>query len=184
MSATATATEQEHRCSCGRTFAHEISLKRHRWVTGHAEAEAQAAGAPVAAAAAVSEITPVATAPATAAPLTAGIDAEETYRQAVTVLLQKRMEFEAEEARQAQVQARQALVREFFLWLQSGLMAILGFFGQGAQALGQATATAAGWTLKMAVVGLVCLGLLFAGMGMGRLLASSASAETTVSASR
>ena len=37
-----TETETQHRCSCGRTFRHGISLKRHQKVSGCAEAEVSA----------------------------------------------------------------------------------------------------------------------------------------------
>lgn len=33
------ACQNQHRCSCGRTFLNGISLERHRWVTQHAPAD-------------------------------------------------------------------------------------------------------------------------------------------------
>ncbi len=59
-----TETETQHRCSCGRTFRHGISLKRHQKVSGCVEAEAssvevKAALAPIAAVAPKKEAAPL-----------------------------------------------------------------------------------------------------------------------------
>lgn len=168
MSATATTTEQEFRCSCGRTFAHEISLKRHRWVTGHAEGEAAApaAAAPVAA-----------KAQAAAAPVAPKVDAEETYRQALAVITQKRFEYEAAAERERQAQARKALVAEFVAFIQSGIAGVAQAAQRGGRSTSAALSALAALTFKLVCVMTLALVLVFSGMGVGRLIATQADAQ-------
>jgi len=188
----------DFKCSCGRTFAHEISLKRHRWVTGHAEAEPEAA-APAAAAAPVETAAPsvgpalLTTAtelPFTPAPLAPS--AHEAYEAAMEALLAKAREQQNYE-RRARLQAVADLLIEFFQWM-------LGLAGQAAQSVLNAARGAATQSLQGAAVlgrsvllaaGIIAL--LCGGLTAGRALATGspqpaheapAVAERTVPAER
>ena len=163
------ATEQEHLCSCGRGFAHEVSLKRHRWVTGHAGIETAV---------------PTAARIAVAAPVSAPTstpESEETCRQAVALLIQKRFEYEAEVERQRKLALRQAIVQNFIAFLQEGLLGL----GQAAQSGGRSAVSAlsslTNVALRLAFVLALSLGLVFAGMGVGRVIAIQADAQPSVS---
>lgn len=165
----------EFKCSCGRTFAHEISLKRHRWVTGHAEAEPEGA-APVAETPAPS-VGPALLTAATELPLTAVApvpDANVAYEAAMEALLAKAREQQSYE-RQAQLQAVGDLLVEFFQWMLSlagqaaqSVLNVARSAGskslQGASVLGRSVLLAAG-----------ILALLCGGVTAGRALATGSS---------
>lgn len=181
---TTTENETEFRCSCGRTFAHEISLKRHRWVTGHAEAEgaaapaeaAPAAAAAVAAVAVAAEITPVATAPSSPA---VDYSAEIAYNRAMEILMLKQQE-QQEYERRLQMQAKMAVVGEFIDWVGEGVMnganAARETAEQAAFVGRQAVALAVRLLVMLAVMG----SLLLTGVGVGRVIARTADAAPAV----
>ena len=165
MSAT-TENKAEFHCSCGRTFAHEISLKRHCWVTGHTADNVEAAPAAVAAVAA--EVTPVVIAPVelpTIAPVN-------MVDEAVRILREKQQAQHAFEVRQA----RERQVRQFLdqagAVVQQGMQKAAETSRQGAEVVRQSAIL----MLRLLLVILVCGGMLLTGMGVGRLLASPADA--------
>lgn len=169
MSTATKATESatEFKCSCGRTFAHEVSLKRHRWVTGHAEAEE---GQAVESAAPVAPANPVA-ACVNLVTEQNQIQANAIMEQALAVLAVKRAEMEqrdrqrrAEAILNAQRQARQAYI--------AGLWATLVSLVQGwAQTVGRSVVKGATYSLVGAFTILVAATLLLVGFGAGSIFA-------------
>ena len=167
MSATKTeATTAEFHCSCGRTFAHEISLKRHCWVTGHT-AEAVAEVAPVAEV--VVAPTPV------LAPLELTLAAVNVVDEAVRILREKQMAQVAFEARQARERQVRAALDCASAVVQQGIQKAAQTSRQGAEVVRQSTILA----MRMLLMILVCGGLLLAGMSVGHLLATPADAASS-----
>ena len=145
----ATTATQEHNCSCGRSFSNELSLKRHRWVTGHVEIANSAEVA----------------APAPEAFQTQAVHAELAYLQAVEALRAKRLEQERYE--------NQTQVQDFVAW--AGESVCQGAMQTAAIAR---AATASGLSalrqlVRVMMVMLALLGLAAAGLGAGNLIASS-----------
>jgi hypothetical protein len=161
----ATTTQQEFKCSCGRAFSHEVSLKRHRWVTGHVEAEGAAEAAVVEQAVAVVE--PV-------------VDYSETYAQALSVIAEKRAQmeqsdraFRAQQFAQAQREAQLNQVRLAYAQ-------IVSFF----QALGVQLFNGMVKAASVSVVGAVALllaaVLVSIGIGVGHAAARSSEAPVAI----
>lgn len=161
----ATTTEQEFKCSCGRAFSHEVSLKRHRWVTGHVEAEG-AAEAAVIEAAVVQEVSVV--------------DHSAAYAEALSVIAQKRAQIEqsdralrAQQFAQAQRQAQLNQIR--LVYAQ-----IVSFF----QALGVQLFNGMVKAASISVVGAVALllaaVLVSVGIGVGHAAARSSDAPVAI----
>lgn len=171
MSAAATENKAEFKCSCGRTFAHEISLKRHCWVTGHT-AEEVAAPAPAPAAA-------EAAAPATEdktveVPIQLPDVADHAaVSEALRILQEKRMEQEAFEARQARERQIRAAVQTATEIVHTQVQRAAETSRRGAEVVRESMLLA----LRMLLMILICGGLLVTGMGIGRLLASPANAS-------
>ena len=167
MSATKTENKAEFHCSCGRTFAHEISLKRHCWVTGHTAENVEAAPAAVAAAP-VAEVTPVVIAPVelpTIAPVN-------VVDEAVRILREKQQAQHAFEVRQARERQVRQVLDQASAVVQQGMHKAADASRQGAEVVRQSAVLA----LRLLLVILVCGGMLLTGMGVGRLLASPADA--------
>ena len=165
MSAT-TENKAEFHCSCGRTFAHEISLKRHCWVTGHTADNVEAAPAAVAAVAA--EVTPVVIAPVelpTIAPVN-------MVDEAVRILREKQQAQHAFEVRQARERQVRQVLDQAGAVVQQGMQKAAETSRQGAEVVRQSAIL----MLRLLLVVLVCGGMLLTGMGVGRLLASPADA--------
>ncbi len=165
MSAT-TENKAEFHCSCGRTFAHEISLKRHCWVTGHTADNVEAAPAAVAAVAA--EVTPVVIAPVelpTIAPVN-------MVDEAVRILREKQQAQHAFEVRQARERQVRQVLDQAGAVVQQGMQKAAETSRQGAEVVRQSAIL----MLRLLLVILVCGGMLLTGMGVGRLLASPADA--------
>ena len=167
MSATKTDAKAEFHCSCGRTFAHEISLKRHCWVTGHTADEST----PEAAAPAVEEaiVTPV------IAPVEVTLAAVNVVDEAVRILREKQMAQVAFENRQARERQMRAALDCASAVVHQGVQKAAQTTRQGAELVRQSTLLA----LRMLVMILVCASLLLAGMGVGRLMASPADAASS-----
>lgn len=165
MSATKTEAKAEFHCSCGRTFAHEISLKRHCWVTGHtaevAVESAPAAAEPVAAPAEV-----------VVAPVEVTLAAVNVVDEAVRILREKQAAQIAFEARQERERQMRAALDCAHQALNQGVQRAAVAGRQGAEMVCQSTLLA----MRMLLMILVCGGLLLAGMGVGRLLATPADA--------
>jgi len=167
MSATATAeTNQQFKCSCGRTFVHELSLKRHRWVTGHLEgdgSEAAPAAAPAPAPAVVEEVAPVES---------NASRAERAYYEALEILRAKRLEQEQYDQQQALGQAS-STVNEFVEW--AGESVYQGVIQTAVVAKSTAASGLAVFSQLVRVMLLMMLmfGLVSAGVGFGKLVASS-----------
>lgn len=165
MSATKTEAKAEFHCSCGRTFAHEISLKRHCWVTGHTAAEIAAPEAPP---------VPVEVVAPVVSPVEVTLAAVDVVDEALRILREKQQaqaayEARAERERQVRValQCAQAVV-------QQGVQKAAETTREGVEVVRQSTLLA----LRMFLMLLVCGGLLLAGMGVGRLLATPADAAS------
>lgn len=172
MSAVKTEAKAEFLCSCGRTFAHEISLKRHCWVTGHtAEAIAEAA-APVVEA-------PVA-APTVIAPVEVTLAAVDVVDEAIRILREKQMAQIAFEARQARERQVRAALDCASAAVQQGVQKAAETTRHGAEVVRQSAILA----LRMLLMILVCGSLLLAGMGVGRLLATPADASSAAPAAQ
>ncbi len=175
MSAVKTEDKVEYRCTCGRTFAHEISLKRHCWVTGHSAEEATAApsaAAPVTAAPApVAVEAPVAVVAPIELPSIASVDAVD---EALRILREKQAAQQAFEARQARERQVRELVHCASKVVESGVQKATEASRQGAAVMTQSALLA----VRMLVMILICGGLLLTGMGVGRLLATPAQAST------
>jgi hypothetical protein len=168
MSAT-TENKAEFHCSCGRTFAHEISLKRHCWVTGHTADNVEPAppSAPAVPAAAA-EITPVVIAPVelpTIAPVN-------VVDEAVRILREKQQAQQAFEVRQARERQVRQVLDQAGAVVQQGMQKAEEAGRQGCEVVRQSTLLA----LRLLLVVLVCGGMLLTGMGVGRLLSSPADA--------
>jgi hypothetical protein len=167
MSATKTDNKAEFHCSCGRTFAHEISLKRHCWVTGHTAENVEAAPA-AAPAAQVAEVTPVVVAPVELP----GVAPANVVDEAMRILREKQQaqhNFEVRQARERQV--REVLSQAQVVVQQVSAKAA-ETSRQGCEVVRQSTVLA----LRMLLMILICGGLLLTGMGVGRLLSSPADA--------
>ncbi len=165
MSAT-TENKAEFHCSCGRTFAHEISLKRHCGVTGHTADNVEAAPASVATVAA--EVTPVVIAPVelpTLAPVN-------VVDEAVRILREKQQAQHAFEVRQARERQVRQVLDQAGAVVQQGMQKAAATSRQGAEVVRQSAIL----MLRLLLVVLVCGGMLLTGMGVGRLLASPADA--------
>jgi len=165
MSAT-TENKAEFHCSCGRTFAHEISLKRHCWVTGHTADNVEAA--PAAVAAVVAEVTPVVIAPVEL-PSIAPVNVVD---EAVRILREKQQAQHAFEVRQARERQVRQVLDQAGAVVQQGMQKAAETSRQGAEVVRQTTVL----LLRLLLVILVCGGMLLTGMGVGRLLASPADA--------
>ncbi|MBX3168470.1 MAG: hypothetical protein KF760_13720 [Candidatus Eremiobacteraeota bacterium] len=168
MSAT-TENKAEFHCSCGRTFAHEISLKRHCWVTGHTADNVEPHPPSAAPAAPVAEVTPVVIAPVelpTIAPVN-------VVDEAVRILREKQQAQHAFEVRQARERQVRQVLDQASAVVQQGMQKAAETSRQGAEVVRQSTVLA----LRLLLVVLVCGGMLVTGMGVGRLLASPADAE-------
>lgn len=161
----ATTTEQEFKCSCGRAFSHEVSLKRHRWVTGHVEA----AGAVEAAVAeqVVAVVEPV-------------VDYSEAYAEALSVIALKRAQIEqsdralrAQQFAQAQREAQLNQFRLVYAQIVSFLQAL------GAQ-LFSGMVKAASISVVGAVALLLAAVLVSVGIGVGNAVARSSDAPVAV----
>jgi hypothetical protein len=157
MNAAPEATEQLS-CSCGRTFVHELSLKRHRWVTGHTEAEAVVA--PV-----VEE-----------APVQLSFEAarsEHAYLEAMNVLCAKRLQQEQYEASLQAAEGAVSTVEEFVEW--AGGSAYQGLCQTAAVARSAATSGALVLhsMLKLMLMLMIVGSLVSAGVGVGQMVASS-----------
>jgi hypothetical protein len=163
MTATKTDAKAEFQCSCGRTFAHEISLKRHCWVTGHTADVAEAAPPEVEA--------PV---PALVAPVEVTLAAVDVVDEAIRILREKQMAQVAFEARQARERQVRAALECASTVVQQSVQKAAETTRQGAEVVRQSTLLA----LRMLLMILVCGGLLLAGMGVGRLLATPADASS------
>lgn len=165
MSATKTETKAEFHCSCGRTFAHEISLKRHCWVTGHT-AEAAQEAAPVAEAAPAPAVEPV------VAPVEVTLAAVNVVDEALRILREKQAAQQAFEARQERDRQVRAALDCAAQAINEGVHRAALAGRQGAEVVRQSTLL----VVRMLLMILVCSGLLLAGMGVGRLLATPAEA--------
>ena len=165
MSAT-TENKAEFHCSCGRTFAHEISLKRHCWVTGHTADNVEAA--PAAVAAVVAEVTPVVIAPVEL-PSIAPVNVVD---DAVRILREKQQAHHAFEVRQARERQVRQVLDQAGAVVQQGMQKAAETSRQGAEVVRQTTVL----MLRLLLVILVCGGMLLTGMGVGRLLSSPADA--------
>jgi hypothetical protein len=165
MSAT-TENKVEFHCSCGRTFAHEISLKRHCWVTGHTADNVEPA--PAAAAAPVAEVTPVVIAPVEL-PSLASLNVVD---EAVRILREKQQAQHAFEVRQARERQVRQVLDQASAVVQQGMCKAAETSRQGAEVVRQSAIL----FLRLMLVVLVCGGMLLTGMGVGRLLSSPADA--------
>ncbi len=181
--ATETATAEksaDFKCSCGRTFAHEISLKRHRWVTGHAEAEPEAAAPVVAASAAVEtpapSVGPALLTTATELPLSAvlgpSISANDAYEAAMEALLAKTREQQSYE-RRARTQAILDLLVEFFQWMLGLAATATQNVLHSARQAGTQTLQGAAVLARSAALAAGIIALLVGGVTAGRALAGS-----------
>jgi hypothetical protein len=169
MSATAETTQQ-FKCSCGRTFVHELSLKRHRWVTGHVESEAGEA------AAATSE----APAPVQEAP-TAQVDAaraEQAYFEALEILRAKRLEQEQFEQQQALTESV-SVVGEFVDWAGQSVYQGVMHTAEVAKSTAASGLAFAGQVLRVMLLMVFMFGLVSAGVGVGKLVATSTGSGMT-----
>lgn len=173
MSAVKTEEKVEYRCTCGRTFAHEISLKRHCWVTGHSaeEATVSAPAAEAAAPAAIVVETPLAVVAPIELPSIAAVDAVD---EAVRILREKQAAQQAFEARQIRERQMRELMHCASKVVESGVQKAAEASRQGAAVMTQSAMLA----LRMLVMILICGGLLLTGMGLGRLMATPAQAST------
>lgn len=167
MSATKTENKAEFHCSCGRTFAHEISLKRHCWVTGHTAENVEPAP-PAAVAAPVAEVTPVVIAPVEL-PAVASANVVDEAMRILREKQQAQHNFEVRQARERQV--REVLTQAQVVVQQVSAKAA-ETSRQGCEVVRQSTVLA----LRMLLMILICGGLLLTGMGVGRLLSSPADA--------
>lgn len=174
MSATKTDAKTEFHCSCGRTFAHEISLKRHCWVTGHTADNVEAAP-PSAAAAPVAELTPVVIAPVELPSVASGNVVDE----AVRILREKQQAQQAFEVRQARERQVRQVLDQASAVVSQGMQKAAETSRQGAEVVRQSAMLA----LRMLLMILICGGLLLTGMGVGRLLSSPADAASAPTAS-
>lgn len=168
MSATKTEAKAEFRCSCGRTFAHEISLKRHCWVTGHTAEEV--VEAPAAAVAPVVEVAPAVVPSAIELPARANGDAVE---EAMRILREKRQAQEAFELRKE----RERQVR---LALESASAVVHQGLSQAAEVTHRGVAAVRNTTLallRVILLVIVCGTVMLAGMGVGRLMSTPAEAS-------
>lgn len=167
MSAATQAPAAEHRCSCGRTFAHEISLKRHCWVTGHSAEESPVVeSAPTAKEAVVEVVAPI------ELPSVPTLDAVD---EAVRILREKQkaqMSFEIRQARERQVRAALEVAT---VVVQQSVQKAAESSRQGAEVV----CTSMMLALRMVLMVLVCGSLVMVGMGLGRMLATPAQAEST-----
>lgn len=166
MSAT-TENKAEFHCSCGRTFAHEISLKRHCWVTGHTADNVEAAP-PSAAAAPVAEVTPVVIAPVELPSLATVNVVDEALR----ILREKQQAQHAFEVRQARERQVREVLTTASAVVQQGMHKAAETSRQGVEVVRQSAVLA----LRLLLVVLICGGMLLTGMGVGRLLSSPADA--------
>lgn len=167
MSAT-TENKAEFHCSCGRTFAHEISLKRHCWVTGHTADNVEPAPPSAAPVAPVAEVTPVVIAPVEL-PSIAPVNVVD---EAVRILREKQQAQHAFEVRQARERQVRQVLDQASSVVQQGMQKAAETSRQGAEVVRQSTVLA----LRLLLVVLICGGMLVTGMGVGRLLASPADA--------
>lgn len=176
MSAATETKTAEFKCSCGRSFAHEISLKRHCWVTGHTAdetvAEAPAAAAPVAA---VVEEAPAAAAAPIELPAVADHNA---VAEALRILREKQMAQEAFEARQVREAQVWACIQQAGQIVHEQVARAAETSRRGAEVVRQSAVLA----VRMLVMILICCGMLLTGMGLGRLLATPADASASVPA--
>lgn len=171
MSAAATDTKAEFACSCGRTFAHEISLKRHCWVTGHTAEE----GALAAAEAEVIAPSPV-LAPALELP---SVSTNQAVEEALRILREKQQAQEAFELRKAREAQMRAALDTASAVVHAQVERATEAARHGALVAKQSAVLA----LRMALLVLVCFSLLLTGMGVGHLLNAPAGAATVSSQS-
>jgi hypothetical protein len=168
---TATENKTEFHCSCGRTFAHEISLKRHCWVTGHTAAEGgQEAAAPVAAEV-TAAVTPVVLPAPVELPACAGVDVVEEALRIMRAKQQAQQAFELRQERERQVREAVACATTI---VQQSVAKVSETTRQGAEVVRTSTMLA----MRMLLMILVCLSLVGTGMGLGRLMAAPADAST------
>lgn len=173
MSATATETKTaEFKCTCGRSFAHEISLKRHCWVTGHTADETVAEAAPAAPAAAVVEEVPTVTVAPVELPAVADHNA---VAEALRILREKQLAQEAFEARQVRDAQVRACIQQAGQVVHEQVQRAAESSRRGAEVVRQSAVLA----LRMLVMILICCGMLLTGMGVGRLMAAPADAATS-----
>lgn len=168
MSAT-TENKAEFHCSCGRTFAHEISLKRHCWVTGHTADNVEAAPPSAAPVAPAAEITPVVIAPVEL-PSIAPVNVVD---EALRILREKQQAQHAFEVRQARERQVRQVLDQASAVVHQGMQKAAETSRQGAEVVRQSAVLA----LRLLMVVLICGGMLATGMGVGRLLASPADAS-------
>jgi len=170
--ATTEAPAAEHRCSCGRSFAHEISLKRHCWVTGHTAEEAPAAAAAPVVEEVTTPVLPVIELPT--------VTSHDVVDEAVRILREKQQAQIAFETRQARERQVRAALEAASAVVQHSVQKAAETSRQGMDVVRTSTLLA----LRMMVMLLICGGLLLAGMGVGRLMATPADAQAAPSGQR
>jgi hypothetical protein len=178
MSAATETKTAEFKCSCGRSFAHEISLKRHCWVTGHTAEEGTVAEAPAAVSA-----TPVVEEVAAAAPAPIELPAVADHNavaEALRILREKQMAQEAFEARQVRDAQVRACIQQAGQIVHEQVQRAAETSRRGAEVVRQSAVLA----LRMLVMILICCGMLLTGMGVGRLLATPADAAASAPAAQ
>ena len=149
-----TTEKQLCQCSCGRSFAHMVSLKRHCFVSGHTAVQAESIldlDAPVEVA--VVEIEPT--------------SSEDVYSQAMAVLVHKMQVQKALDRRRIELSASPDMVApsyEDFKGAAANVAgATLGVLGH--------CLVAARLALKFAILSVVVTGLLASGIKIGSMLA-------------
>ena len=168
----------DFRCSCGRTFAHDISLKRHCWVTGHTadeSAPAAAEAAPVAASVqADAEATVV-------APIQLpNVTSPNAVDEAMRILREKQQAQAAFETRQQRERQVKAALHSASVVVQNSVQMAAESGRQGVDFARQTLLFA----FRLMLLLVVCGSLLLSGMGVGRMLATPAQAELAPAAQR
>lgn len=175
---TATENKTEFHCSCGRTFAHEISLKRHCWVTGHTAAEGSAEATNASAttpsttvAEAVVAPSPVLIPAPVELPACAGVDVVE---EAMRIMRAKQQAQQAFEVRQERERMMREAVACASAIVSQGVAKAGETTRQGAEVVRTGTLIA----MRMLLMILVCASLVGTGMGLGRMMSAPADAST------